>query len=349
MKAVKEFERTVVFADGAVSHIKRNKVPAYPQTYEVWYSYESGINKELSAAVDDIFEKYGRVSPVQVQHLYNTYLSNNPLGDKIEQMGTEISNEVDDVISIVSKGGELAKGFDVSLKQALDDLHENLNQTELQKIIKRMSLETGAVVQKNELLEEQLKGAHAKMLELQKRIDEVREETIMDQLTMIGNRKHFDRSLERAIAQHKHADQPMSLILADIDRFKSFNDNWGHQTGDQVLRLVAHAIKSNVKTNDIPCRYGGEEFAVILPETTLEQALNVGERIRKAVAKRDVVKRSTGENLGKITISAGVATLRPEDTEASLVRRADECLYAGKNAGRNRVISENLMPTREVA
>ncbi|MEO0923557.1 MAG: GGDEF domain-containing protein, partial [Pseudomonadota bacterium] len=175
---------------------------------------------------------------------------------------------------------------------------------------------------------------------LRKNLDEVREETIMDQLTMIGNRRHFDRSMEKLFVNHQLENTPLCLIMADIDHFKLFNDKWGHQTGDQVLRLVALAIKNNVKQADIPCRYGGEEFAAILPNTALVQGLAVAERIRQTVAKRDVVKRSTGENLGRITISAGVALLHPSDTVQSFIGRADQCLYAAKNAGRNRSITE---------
>ena len=162
----------------------------------------------------------------------------------------------------------------------------------------------------------------------------------MDQLTGIGNRRHFDRSLEKSVADHKHVKQPLCLILADIDHFKTFNDQWGHQTGDQVLRLVALAIKNSVKVTDNACRYGGEEFAVILPDTSLAQAYNVAERIRITVSRRDVVKRSTGQNLGKITVSAGIAVMTADDTQQSLVHRADLCLYAAKNSGRNKVTTE---------
>ena len=128
--------------------------------------------------------------------------------------------------------------------------------------------------------------------------------------------------------------------MTDIDNFKLFNDQWGHQTGDQVLRLVALAIKSNVKVTDNPCRYGGEEFAVILPNASLAQAHSVADRMRMTVSKREVIKRSTGVNLGKITISAGVAMMAPDDTPQSMLHRADLCLYAAKNAGRDRVITE---------
>ena len=132
----------------------------------------------------------------------------------------------------------------------------------------------------------------------------------------------------------------MSLMLTDIDHFKTFNDSFGHLTGDQVLRLVAMSVKHNVKGKDTAARYGGEEFAVILPNTMLRAAVTVADHIRRAVMAKELMKRSTGENLGRMTISIGVATLRKSDTGQSLIERADTCLYAAKRHGRNRVICE---------
>jgi diguanylate cyclase len=130
-------------------------------------------------------------------------------------------------------------------------------------------------------------------------------------------------------------------MLLDIDHFKRFNDTWGHQTGDQVLRLVAMTLKSNIKGKDMAARYGGEEFAAILPETDLEGAIIAADNIRKAIQAKELLKRSTNEKLGRITASLGVAMYRPGDTPGSLIERADRCLYAAKHAGRNRVLSEN--------
>src|SRR5262249_5059635 len=126
----------------------------------------------------------------------------------------------------------------------------------------------------------------------------------------------------------------------DIDHFKKFNDTYGHLTGDQVLRLVAQAVKQNVKGQDIAARYGGEEFAVILPQTPLRQALTVADHIRRAVVAKELIKRSTGENLGRVTISVGVATLHKSETTQALLERADACLYAAKRSGRNLVVCE---------
>jgi diguanylate cyclase len=130
------------------------------------------------------------------------------------------------------------------------------------------------------------------------------------------------------------------MLMFDIDHFKSFNDNYGHLTGDQVLRLVALSLKQTIKGQDIIARYGGEEFAVVLPNTGLRQALSVADNIRRAVMSRELKKKSTGEILGRVTISVGVSTLQPGDDIYTLIERADLCLYAAKRNGRKRVICE---------
>lgn len=129
--------------------------------------------------------------------------------------------------------------------------------------------------------------------------------------------------------------------MADVDHFKQFNDKFGHLTGDQVLRLVAVAMKHNVKGQDVVARYGGEEFVIALPDTTLRSAAAVADQIRRAVMAKELMKRSSGERLGRVTISVGIAQLHGSDTAQSLIERADACLYAAKRQGRNRIVCEN--------
>ena len=144
----------------------------------------------------------------------------------------------------------------------------------------------------------------------------------------------------------KRAASRCRLLMFDIDHFKQFNDNYGHLTGDQVLRLVGMSLKQNVKGQDITARYGGEEFALVLPDTALRPALTVADQIRRAVMSKELKKKSTGEVLGRVTISVGVAMLHPSDDAHSLIERADGCLYAAKRNGRNRVICETDPNTR---
>ena len=187
------------------------------------------------------------------------------------------------------------------------------------------------------------------MASLQRNLDEFRRESMLDPLTKIYNRKAFDEGLLRTITEADESGKPLALLLLDIDHFKNFNDTYGHQTGDQVLRLVAMTLKSNIKGRDIVARYGGEEFAAILPTTDLDGATILAENIRKAIQAKELLKRSTNEKLGRITASVGIAVYRPGETPSALIERADRCLYAAKHAGRNCVIGEDDVPDEEAA
>ena len=192
----------------------------------------------------------------------------------------------------------------------------------------------------NKALEDRLTLSKSEISNLQQSLEAIRAESLTDPLTGLGNRKYFDRSIDTAVQNALANGEPLSLLMFDIDHFKSFNDSYGHLTGDQVLRLVGMSLKQTIKGQDITARYGGEEFAVVLPNTALRQALTVADHIRRAVMSKELKKKSTGEILGRVTISVGVSMLKPGDDTDSLIERADACLYAAKRNGRNRVICE---------
>jgi diguanylate cyclase len=217
--------------------------------------------------------------------------------------------------------------------------------TGLKVLIDGVITATRAMEARSKTLEIQLQTSSREVNELRDRLESVRKEALTDQLTGVANRKAFDNELQESIDRAIETGEPLSLVMCDIDHFKAFNDTWGHQTGDQVLRLVANCLSENVKGRDTAARYGGEEFAVILPQTQLAGAVNLANQIRAKVESKKLVKKSTGDILGIITISCGVTQFDPNETTEDFVRRADQCLYAAKRTGRNRVVSETQITT----
>ena len=188
----------------------------------------------------------------------------------------------------------------------------------------------------NKALEQRLKASRSEIKLLQENLDAVRTESLTDPLTSLGNRKFYDQAITKAVALANKTETPLSLLVSDIDHFKKFNDTFGHLTGDQVLRLVALSVKQNVKGQDLACRYGGEEFVVIMPDTSQALAQAAGERLRQIVAEAPF-PINRGDEL-KVTMSGGVSTvIAPNDTLEALLKRADDALYRAKSAGRNRV------------
>lgn len=168
--------------------------------------------------------------------------------------------------------------------------------------------------------------------------DAVRRQIVTDHLTRLYNRRYFTNRVSEEIERSLRTKAPLSFLMADIDNFKDFNDTYGHTTGDRVLQIVARALQAALRTSDICSRYGGEEFAVLLPATTGENAFAVAERVRHSLRQT----RYTGLGLpasASITISIGIATC-PNDatTSEGLIDVADEALYEAKRAGRDRVV-----------
>lgn len=344
-----DFERTIVHGEAAVAHMKANRLPAYPMVYELWYTYSCGFNRELNSSINGVLKRNGRIAFNDAQRLYEEILSPARFGSRVEEVSDQISQEIgdvstvlDDALSITGDYGESLEGASVSLSSAGD-------QKSVAQIVKKLVDSTHSMQDYTRNLEDRLVESRSQIVELQQTLEAIRFESLTDELTGIANRKHFDLALERSMEEAQISGEPLSLVLCDIDHFKAFNDKHGHQTGDQVLRLVGKTLKANIKGRDVAARYGGEEFAILLPETKLENAIKVADSIRLAIQTKDLIKRSTGENLGRVTLSAGVVTFRPTETGESLVHRADVCLYAAKGAGRNQVKSETDPDIKELS
>ena len=161
-----------------------------------------------------------------------------------------------------------------------------------------------------------------------------------DTLTGLPNRRALEEFFRQAQITAMEKDEPLSVLLIDIDHFKKFNDNFGHGVGDQVLRLVAKALRDLVREADLPARYGGEELIAVLPKTDLATCGAVAERIRRSISDCQFTRRSTGEVLPQITVSIGVGQFQHGESMADLIDRCDRALYLAKKAGRNRVVSE---------
>jgi len=173
---------------------------------------------------------------------------------------------------------------------------------------------------------------------LRQKLDHSLEMAVTDPLTGLHNRRYMNGQLDALVARANRGGDPVAVLVLDIDHFKAVNDSLGHDAGDEVLREFSVRLATNVRAVDLPCRFGGEEFVVVMPDTTLEDAHRIAERIRRDVGASPF--RILGGEPLSITVSVGVAASRgADDTPASLLKRADEGVYEAKKAGRNRVVA----------
>lgn len=334
-------EATFAFAEVALNQLKALKQPATPRNYEVWYHYASGHHPAVNQLINEMMETSGALSQSDVDVIYEKYFAPTRQADRVDTVTSKFMEQVDAVMNMIDMASGAATRHSENLAHMTDKLGAAAGDREsLRAIVESLAKTAKNMEESNRALETNLRNSRQEISRLQSNLEAVRHESLTDPLTTLANRKCFDSAFPAAIDEALGKGEHLSLLLADIDHFKTFNDTYGHLIGDQVLRLVALALKDNVKGRDLAARYGGEEFALLLPDTSLRQATTVAEHVRRAVMGRELLKRSTGENLGRITMSIGVATFHPGDTMAGLIERADNCLYAAKRNGRNRVICE---------
>jgi diguanylate cyclase len=263
----------------------------------------------------------------------------------MDSLGGDIGAVIGEVLGKLEVSARETSDYKNTLSAATGQLgagfgEDGRSPADLRKLVDGLIAATHAMEQRTRSLEGELQASSQQVSELRDKLDDVRKESLTDPLTNIANRKAFDNAMQAAADQVADGKEDVSLLLCDIDLFKKFNDSWGHQTGDQVLRLVAACLSENVKGRDLAARYGGEEFAVLLRGTSLDAATRVAEQIRASVETKKLVKKSTGEILGTITISIGVAHFSKGETPEAVIRRADACLYGAKHHGRNLVVNQ---------
>jgi len=341
-----EQERSIVLAEATRASLNRLGLPHTPRNYEIWYAYALGHNRALNTALEGMLAG-GTPTESDLDVFYETHFAGARTLGKLENVGSVISAELRSIVGVITGTLGATSIYGNTLHQASRDLVVGGDPGSVRSIVEALAAATLEMRQDGLQLKARLDGAMSEIASLQQGLQAIRMESRTDPLTELANRKHFDESINEAIRSAGQCGEPLSLLMIDIDHFKSVNDTFGHTTGDQVLRLVAISLKQNIKGQDLAARYGGEEFAIVLPNTGLKQGIAVADHVRRAVMAKELKKKSTGEIIGRITLSIGVASLLQGDTRESLIERADKCLYAAKRGGRNRVVGivdSRMMP-----
>lgn len=329
--------RAYDLARRAVEAMERRQIWPTPLNFELWLHYVGDPASPLSREIERLLGSGGTFTEDVAEELAASFLPKLKLNDQIRDAGDQLSRELD----AVAKAIGAAQKSSSSYSQTLADVSRGLSETDLspnvQELVQTLSTATRRVQKENRTLERQLRESTAEVDKLREHLEQVRRDASTDALTNLANRKAFDEALHRACAEADATGLPLSLAVIDIDHFKTFNDNWGHQTGDQVIRFVASVISRMAERPRFAARYGGEEFSLIFPAERGASVAQVLEQIRVEVNSRILRRRSTNEQLGNVSVSAGFAEHRRGEAAHSLMERADAALYASKRGGRNRV------------
>jgi diguanylate cyclase len=308
-----------------------------PLNFELWLHYVGDPEGPLGREMTRLLAATDAFTEGTAEMLAAEYLPRGRLSEEIRDAGAVLNRELSSVSAALAKARQSQADYGQTLTATSSKIDEAADPADLKKLVDGLTDATSRVQRENKTLERRLETSTLEVARLREHLEQVRRDAMTDALTNLGNRKSFDEELLRACDEAEKSRKPFTLAVLDIDHFKRFNDTWGHQTGDQVLRYVASVIGRISKEPRIAARYGGEEFAIICPGETaaaVETALNA---IREEIGSRALRRRSTNDELGAVTISAGLATRRPGETGSSLLDRADEALYASKHRGRNMV------------
>ena len=332
------------FADLSLQRIEDFDLLPTPENYELWFVYFSKSDPDLVNMVDSILKDVEKLSEMQCYGIYNEFLSGAREEKTVEDAGNQIQRTIDDVNVAVTAAKSSALKYSQNLKEKKKEAESN-QVDDVGAFLGSVLKETDKMIGHNDLLEEMLEDSARAMEDMRRDLEAARKEALTDPLTGLSNRKAFDQEIGRLIEKSEgDPSYSFSMILMDIDHFKAFNDNFGHQIGDQVLKLVARTLREGVKGRDVVVRYGGEEFAVLLPETNLHGGRKIAEILRQEVEKKEVINRATGKQLAKITMSAGVSQYLSGEDSDTLVERVDTALYRAKDAGRNQVVTLATKP-----
>jgi len=332
-----EFQKSTANLKKAVPLMMKNRVSTTPANYALWYTYVDNAIPQLNKDMDNVLEQYGICPPTVGDQLYNNYVASkaetnmHELRASIEVLVTEVASSMTDTIADTSAFSEM---IDKSFGELSQVDNEGMSIDEVMSLVRQLVSESRDIRHSTQFLNSQLNTASSEIAKLKSQLMEVQKDAMFDSLSSLYNRRSFDNDLKTLC----ETNQAMCLILLDIDYFKSFNDTYGHLFGDTVIKGLARKLQLNCREGITAYRFGGEEFALIVPNKSLRIARQFAETNRRAIEKLSIKDRRSGQQVANITASFGVAEFQKGDTAESLIERVDKLLYEAKSLGRNRVM-----------
>lgn len=307
-----------------------------PHAYAVWYEHIMGINPGLSEAVHRLLDDGKQLDDDTVSHLYEQHVSE--CKQEINRILREdMKHLLSKLINVTDETDKRTQSFGNSLQNYGDQLRASPNSGSLVHLIERMASDADNMHGSMSTLHSELEHSKDEVGKLQQELESARREALIDPLTGIYNRRGFEIQMQAMLAESSAADKGLCMLMLDIDHFKNINDSYGHLFGDRVICALANTLKSKIKGQDSVARLGGEEFAVLLPETTLQGASAVAEHIRTSIERGRIRRPNSQEQMGGITVSIGIADYRSDISPVEWMDRADKALYISKENGRNRI------------
>ena len=308
-----------------------------PQNYALFTAFVADSNPELCSELRGAIAAGGPISADFLEDMHDRHFTFRRMQDAVIDAGGAMSRELGAVVKTLEAAERDTAAYGEALAGASGQLGSANDSAAVKRMVEGLVSATSRMQRRSRELERRLQETSQEVDQLRSNLEKVREEAMTDALTGVANRKRFDESMRKARRDADTKGEPFSLILCDIDFFKRFNDTWGHQTGDQVIRFVAACLSRFSREHHVVARYGGEEFGIVLPSTSIDEARIIADKVRSTVESKRLLRKSTNEDLGNITVSLGVSQFRDSESVECLIERCDTNLYKSKQTGRNRI------------
>lgn len=318
----------------AIAFIGAHHLSPTPVNYTVCYEYLTGMHAALKKAIDSALSEHTEITDLMMEQWFKSYLSEYDLSNM-----QQTQSDLMDVVSALAESTRIAEEnvseFGHTLRRSEKDLVDP--NSSMESIIMHLLASTKSIQASMDLMRQKMEESRNEITSLKERIEKISEEAMTDPLTGLVNRKGLTKAIEAMLLTLEDPISFPSILMIDIDHFKNVNDTYGHLLGDQVIKVVAENMKNQIKGKDTAARQGGEEFCILLPETRLEDAFKVADKIRQTIENTRIKRTKDQLEIGRITISIGVARYQKGESILDFFQRADMALYQSKNEGRNRV------------
>lgn len=316
--------------------LARFQLPPNPVNFTLCYEYVSGANLELSHILDQVLNEEKGLTKQAAVELYRRHIWDVDRR-AVEKQSKDLYKVMTETISGIDESANQASKSSDVLGSCSEQLNESVDLNQMRNVIAEVVSETRTISQNSHQLYEMLSETKQEVEDLREELEHTRQQATTDPLTGLLNRRAFDQELVRASDEATQSRKSLGLLMIDIDEFKRVNDTHGHLIGDKVIRFIAAQLTHNVKGKDIVARIGGEEYAILLPNTQLDNARMLAESIRRIIERSRLKRVGTSLPIGDITVSIGVTVYKHGEVTDDFFRRVDEALYKSKNSGRNRV------------
>jgi diguanylate cyclase len=333
-----DFDYATTIADRAGRSMSQNAVPPTPNNFSVWFNYAMGASPALRKTIDILVGNKRKFDASINHELYVTYIGAeagpSTTGDFPEQLRGVIAGAKQFLATAISDNRTQIA--------ALDEVSSQVQGTsDPRPIIEKLVAELSKATARASALETNFLETSQELDKIRDSLKVAEQRSNTDALTGLANRRSLEEFFRSAQIAAMETGEPLSILMIDIDHFKKFNDSYGHQVGDQVLRLAAKVLQDSVRDVDLAARYGGEELIAVLPGANLDVCGEVAERIRRRISEARLTRRATGQEIASVTVSIGVAQFRLAESAEAMIERCDRALYQAKRLGRNRTVKES--------